>query len=461
MSVVSAELARAILANDRRAVTRAVRASDPPCTHVAQGVPGVAYAAFMQRTEALDALLCECLDCVDVNALYEHAPFVGWRAFHFANADRDAELAAKLAAAGCDTSPAPNDLLGLTWLDVVEGLSNNDFVGYLNACKAAADPVAFLQWTDPAGRGVLHVAAIIGSGPLVQLLFDLGLTNASPTDIAGNTPLSFAVEHMLPSLSCIQALIDRGAKPTAEHVVNAASRGLARLVALLVGSGAPVPPGVSRRAMKAAVGLVSKIHVPLAEASMLKSDVLMNEAIARDNIAAFRVLLATGAHDAASLLARTAACASVRILEVLLAHPGVDPNARINAPGCVFHGGTALHCAVSSFEAREAHVKALIAAGADVNAQLPCGFRPIDVATHSQMRTLWRTARNTRRTRARRRGARSAPRSASLWPCSITTLRRCGSLSQPERTRAPPTFLETARCTKPCTKKARPTLCGY
>jgi hypothetical protein len=341
----------------------------------------------LQRPASLDSLISECPKNLDVDACYGHPPFAFWRAFHFSSADRDSEAAAKLAAAGADTAPPPNELFGTAWLDMIEGLGNNDFVSYISACKAAEDPVAFLGWTDPAGRAALHVAAVVGSGPLVNLLFELGLTNASPTDIEGNTPLGLAIQHALPSLSCVQALLDHGATPTAEHVVSAASRGLARLVALLVGSGAPTPPGVSRRTLKIAIGAAAKLRSS-GPVSMLGSDVLINEAVARDNIAVFRVLFATGAHDAASLLARTAACASVRILEVLLAHPGVDPNARINAPGCVFHGGTALHCAVSSFEAREAHVQALIAAGADVNAQLPCGFRPIDMATHSQMRAL-------------------------------------------------------------------------
>jgi ankyrin repeat protein len=350
-------------------------------------VPAITYAAYLQRPAALDALISECSKNIAVDACYQHVPFAGWRAFHFAKADRDSEAAAKLAAAGADTAPPPNELLGTAWLDLIEGLGNNDFVSYISACKAAEDPVAFLGWTDPAGRAALHVAAVVGSGPLVNLLFELGLTNASPTDIAGNTPLSLAMQHSLPSLSCVQALLARGATPTAEHVVSAASRGLARLVALLVGSGAPTPPGVSRRTLKVAIGAAAELRSSKPR-SMLGSDVLLNEAVARDNIAVFRVLFTTGAHDAANLLARVAACASVRMLEVLLAYPGVDPNARINVSGSAFDGGTALHCAVASFEAREPHVQALIAAGADVNAELPCGFRPIDVANHSQTRAL-------------------------------------------------------------------------
>jgi hypothetical protein len=86
---------------------------------------------------------------------------------------------------------------------------------------------------------------------------------------------------------------------------------------------------------------------------MLRSEVIMNESIARDNLEAFKVLFATGAHDASQLLARVAACGSVRMLE-MLAVPGVDPNARLCAPGCAFDGGTALHCTFASYETREA-----------------------------------------------------------------------------------------------------------
>jgi hypothetical protein len=83
-----------------------VRASDPPNTHAAPGVPAIAYAVFLQRPAALDALINECPQLIDVNACYDHAQFAGWRAFHFASADRDRETKKKLVAAGADTSPA-------------------------------------------------------------------------------------------------------------------------------------------------------------------------------------------------------------------------------------------------------------------------------------------------------------------------------------------------------------------
>jgi hypothetical protein len=114
----------------------------------------------------------------------------------------------------------------------------------------------------------------------------------------------------------------------------------------------------------------------------------MNEAIARGDLEAFEILLATAAHDASQLLARVAACGSLRMLEVLLTAPGVDPNARVRAPGCAFDGGTALHFAVSSFEPRDDHVRALVAAGADANAELPCGLRALDVANLARTRSL-------------------------------------------------------------------------
>jgi hypothetical protein len=293
MVLISSDLARAIFANNPRAVARAVHASDPPSTHVAHGVLAIVYAGFLQRPAALHALLAECAKHIDVNATYEHQPFAGWRAFHFATVDRDAESAAQLAAAGCDTAPAPNELLGASWLDILEGLGNNEFTSYVSACRAAQDPAAFLSWHDPAGRTALHVAAIIGSGPLVRLLFELGLQDFAPADAVGNTPLTLAIQHGFPSMGCIQALIIHGSKPTQEHVLSAVSRGLSRLVALLVGSGAPVPPGVSRRAVKMAVGAAGGVERPRSSStpeSILGSEVLMNESIARDNLEAFKVL---------------------------------------------------------------------------------------------------------------------------------------------------------------------------
>ena len=387
-AVVSSDLARAVFANDARAVARALLASDPPCTHVAPGVPAIAYAVFLQRPAALDALLCECPGRIDVNACHEHPPFVGWRAAHFARADRDSEATKKLVAAGADASDAPNELVGTAWLDAVEGLSDNNFTGYVAALKAAEDSTAFIHWHDPAGRTALHIAAILGSGQLVRLLFELGLENASPADFVGHTPLSLAIQHAQPSVNCIRALLDNGTKPTADHVLSAASRGLARVVALLVGAGAPVPPGVSRRAVKNAVGVAANMRSWSTTESMLRSAVLMNEAIARGDLEAFEILLATAAHDASQLLARVAACGSLRMLEVLLTAPGVDPNARVRAPGCAFEGGTALHFAVASFEPRDDHVRALVTAGADANAELPCGLRAMDVANLARTRSL-------------------------------------------------------------------------
>ena len=168
MSIISSDLARAILADDARAVVRAVRAREPPCTHVAPGVPALVYAAFMQRGNALDALLGSTH--VGVDACYEHRPFEGWKAIHFASADRDPEATQKLVAAGCDTtSPAPNDLVGAAWLDAIEGLSNNAFTSYVSACKAAPNSLEFLTYHDPAGRTAIHVATILGSGPLVRI----------------------------------------------------------------------------------------------------------------------------------------------------------------------------------------------------------------------------------------------------------------------------------------------------
>jgi ankyrin repeat protein len=341
----------------------------------------------MQRGNALDALLGA--KHVDVDARYQHPPFAGWRAFHFASVDRDPEATQRLVAAGCDTtSPAPNELVGTAWLDAIEGLSNNAFTSYVTACKAAPDSVEFLNYRDPAGRTALHVAAILGSGPLVRLMFELGLEDASPSDIAGNTPLSLTIQHAHPSKSSIQALLDLGAKPSAEHVVEAASRGLSRVVALLVAAGAPVPPGVSRRTLKHAVGVATKLRSSAAHAPVLESSVLLNEAIARDDREALRLLLATGAHDVSQVLARAAACGSVRMINMLLAVPGVDTEARVTDPVCAFDGGTALHCDVASYEPRDEQVRLLIAAGANVNAELSCGLRAMDVTNHHRIKGL-------------------------------------------------------------------------
>jgi hypothetical protein len=76
------------------------------------------------------------------------------------------------------------------------------------------------------------------------------------------------------------------------------------------------------------------------------------------------------------------------MLATLLAAPGADPNARLRAPGCAFDGATALHCVAASYESREEHVRLLVAAGADVNATLPCGLTAMDVANHASTRAL-------------------------------------------------------------------------
>jgi hypothetical protein len=295
-------------------------------------VPAIVYAAYLQRPAALDALLYECPKSLAVDDCYQHAPFAGWTAFNFTPADRDAVSGAKLAAAGCDTSSAPDGHVGTAWLDALEGLGDNNHSGFVGAFAAAADPHDFLNWRDPAGRTVLHNAAILGSAPLVHLLFELGFKDASPVDLTGDSPLTLAVQHSIPSFTTIRALLDNGATATADHVARAAVSGQARAAALLVGSGAPVPPGVTRRTLKNALAAARELRAAPA-ASVLRSDVLLCEAIARSNHEAVEFLMATGAHDASRTLPRVAACGSLRMLKTLLAVSGVSVNARLCAPG--------------------------------------------------------------------------------------------------------------------------------
>ena len=75
----STALARAIVDDDPLEVSRLVCGTDPPAHFVAPGVPAIAYAAYLMRESALDALLAAR---VDVNAKYEHEPFRGWNAFN-------------------------------------------------------------------------------------------------------------------------------------------------------------------------------------------------------------------------------------------------------------------------------------------------------------------------------------------------------------------------------------------
>ena len=416
----STALARAIVDDDPLEVSRLVCGTDPPAHFVAPGVPAIAYAAYLMRESALDALLAAR---VDVNAKYEHEPFRGWNAFNIAAATGNVAVAGKLVAAGCDAKPPANEATGRVWLNLMETMGDN-LTDFISAWRLAADPAAFLRWTDPAGRGAMHVASILGSALFVDLLFDLGCTDASPVDCARNTPLCLAVAHTLPSMTCIESLLTHGAIPTESHVKSALARGLTRLVAVLVTAGAPPPPGVSRRTVKAAVAATGRTSRVAAPRSVLVSDVLFSDSLLRGNFIAFETIFKARGADANAALPHAAAYGDARAVEYLLKQPGVNVDTRIESEAFHMTGATPLHLALSSYEPRDAVVALLVDAGADVNATLPCGLQPLDVAYHASSRELLIA-----------RGARHAAFDAgAIRERFRTTLRLMGSLMTADST---------------------------
>jgi hypothetical protein len=236
------ELALAIRSDDLDAFERLTARGVP--LYAALGVPTLVLVTFLQRFELLKRFRerVECSKTIaDLDLPCTKPPFAGWRAAHFAQADRDGETLSALASWGLDVSSLPpaqpdGDIDGAEWLDAVDLINSNFFTTYVLLWSRARNKSAFLSYADPAGRTISHVAAVVGSAALVELVEELGGAKEvfCAQDLTGVTPLSLAVKHTLPSVSVMSALIARGAAPSCDDLETATQRGYSRIVALWV-----------------------------------------------------------------------------------------------------------------------------------------------------------------------------------------------------------------------------------
>ena len=188
-------------------------------------------------------------------------------------------------------------------------------------------------------------------------------------------------------------MLDHGAKADEEDVKTAVRVGIPSLVAMLLAAGAPAPPGVPRslaskarltQAHAGAAGLTP--HHPLFAARAFLVD-----AITHNNPRALDAAVRTGAHDLGVALAVCACLGTVEQMRILLT-AGADCNARLRAPASIFDGATPMHCAAAcGLHPRDEFVMLLADAGADIDATLPCGLTPLDVARHHSVRATLRS----------------------------------------------------------------------
>lgn len=401
------ELALAIRRDDLDAFERLTARGVP--LYAALGVPTLVLVTFLQRFELLKRFR-ERVECsktlADLDLPCTKPPFAGWRSAHFAQADHDGETLSALASWGLDVSSPPpaqpdGDIDGAEWLDAVDLINSNFFTTYVVLWSRARNKSAFLTYADPAGRTISHVAAVVGSAALVELIEELGGTKdlwCAP-DLTGVTPLALAVKHTLPSVPVMSALIARGAVPSCDDLDTAMQRGYSRIVALLATApGAPVPGGVSHRMLKG----LRRDSPPLPEQErertpFLESTVFLVEALGRATIDAVKLWLgrAAGRPEKLNLaLVLAAAFGHVESVELAL-EAGADVNCRHDAPTAHMHRAQPLHCAAASYQSRLDVVKVLVDAGADLNGMLPCGLHVLDVCGHSDVRA-WLRAQGAR-----------------------------------------------------------------
>jgi hypothetical protein len=327
----------------------------------------------------------------------------------------------------------------------VDLINSNFFTTYVVLWSRARNKSAFLSYADPAGRTISHVAAVVGSAALVELVEELGGTKEvfCAQDLTGVTPLSLAVNHALPSAPLMSALIARGAVPSCDDLETAMQRGYSRIVALLATApGAPVPGGVSHRMLKG----LRRASPPLPEQErertpFLESTVFLVEALGRATIDAVKLWLgrAAGRPEKLNLaLVLAAAFGHVESVELAL-EAGADVNCRHDAPTAHMHRAQPLHCAAASYQSRLDVVKVLVDAGADLNGMLPCGLHVLDVCGHSDVRVSnnprcyeprhTRTLRHPTR-RRERRGCLTGACAPTRCCESCSRARACGHWSR-------------------------------
>jgi len=260
-----------------------------------------------------------------------------------------------------------------------------------------------MRWADASGRTALHVAAFAGSPPLCMFCLHFG-ADVDARDLVGASPLYETLASYLLCPSVARLLLDHGAKPGEDDVKMAVKVGIPSLVAMLLQqAGAPAPPGVPRSLAAKACSTPQGHHLTL-----FATRAFLFDAIVHHNTLALDAAVRTGAHDLGLALAVCACLGTVEQMLIVL-KAGADCNARLRAvPASIFDGGTALHCAAAGgfqppdpggrgplapacgLEARDEFVKVLVDAGADVNAALPCGLTPLDVARHLSVRATLR-----------------------------------------------------------------------
>ena len=414
----NASLAACILSNRPPSELEAAAAGGLDC---AQGVPSIALAASLLNVEAVATIIRLG---ADVHAAYGREPFAGWTALHFAAAapcgpDTDALLAI-LISAGADVDAKTGDGLSVTDLACADHLEAaqrlvaagapppsperralylrtqaraatrlhnavNDLQasGVVEELRLGAEP----DGADPAGRTALHLAARLGCAPLVRLLGHQFHARVNVQDILGRTPLLIAVSLDMPSAETVATLLALGADHSTPDAMGATpmsiavDRGRTQLVAMLAAAGAPV-----RRGVPSSIG---KRHKAVSEPiAILHQHAFAVSCISKGHLRALEMALVTGKHSLHNLTAHAAAYGTAASLQFLLDRGG-NVNARLTHPAdSLYSGATALHVACGTTEERDEHVRLLLEAGADINATMPNGLRPLDVACRAATRSL-------------------------------------------------------------------------
>lgn len=410
---------------------------------LAAGVPALGVAAHFGNVPIIQALLAAG---AAANARYDRAPFSGWTALHFAAVAGDAvavSTVAALVAAGAhaDARSAagllPVDVSGsaavtaelqkagsppcgapslydssqagvfLRMMAAVAALRPSEAA---EALLSSSRPRDMMRWADPSGRTALHLAAFAGSPQLCEWCLDNG-ADVDARDFTGATPLRDTLAGYLPAPPVVKVLLDHGATAVEEDVRLAVKFGMPSVVGMLLAAGAPALPNVP-------TSLAAKVNTARLQLGgpLYTQRAFLIESLFRHNALAFGAAVRTGAHDPTYALAAAACFGSPAQLQVLL-DLGVDVNARLEGASAPWIGATALHCAAAcGVEPRTESIRKLLEAGAEVDVELPCGLRPLDVARHHSVRTLLR-AKGGRKLGTRPQKSARAPRRARSWLC--------------------------------------------
>jgi ankyrin repeat protein len=150
---------------------------------------------------------------------------------------------------------------------------------------------------------------------------------------------------------------------------------------MLAAAGAAVPAGVPSD--------IKRHHRPVPEPiNLLMQHAFAVSCISKGHKRALEMALVTGKHSTNNLICHASAYGTIESLQLLLSRGG-DVNARLRHPvDSLYTGATALHVACGTTEDRDEHVRLLLEAGADINATMPNGLRPLDVACRAATRSL-------------------------------------------------------------------------